>query len=132
MISIVSVCIVHCNHCNVSVGVFVCSVYFILSVNLPTVSPFYLLVISSLAEPLTMHRRAKGFEEPQLGNTALELQLNLNPNATTINPVVPSSIRTLSFSCRFSTYKLIIFCFSPLMTVTSKNSKNFTSPIGTE
>ena len=39
---------------------FVCSVYFILSVKLPPVSPFYLLVMSSLAGPLTMHRRGQG------------------------------------------------------------------------
>ena len=43
-------CIVHSNHCNVIVGVFICSVRFL---------PFYLLVMSSVALPLTMHRGAQ-------------------------------------------------------------------------
>ena len=56
-------CIVHSsNHCNVIVGVFVCSVYFILSVSRPPVSPLYLLVMSSPAEPLAMHRGAQGLQ----------------------------------------------------------------------
>ena len=49
-------CIVHS---NVIVGVFVCSVYF----------PSFLLVMSSLAGPLTCTAEHNGSEEPRLGTT---------------------------------------------------------------
>ena len=38
-------CIVHSNHCNGIVGVFVCPVYFIMSVELPPVLLFLLIII---------------------------------------------------------------------------------------
>ena len=65
-ISILSMCIVHSNHSNVIVGVFACSVYFILSVSFQFLL-FYLLVMSSPAEPLVMHRGAQGLQGALVG-----------------------------------------------------------------
>ena len=62
-------CIVYSNNCNVIVGVFVCSVQFLL---------FYLLVMSSLAEHLTMHRGAQGLRGVILGNTALKDSMHID------------------------------------------------------
>ena len=67
-------CIVHSNHCNVIVGVFVCSVYFILS-NGPQFLLFYLLVMSFPAEPLAMHRGAQGLQGAAVGKHWCTLSL---------------------------------------------------------
>ena len=59
-------CIVHSNHCNVIVGVFVCLFHYVCLT--PPVSPFfYLLVISSPAEPLEMHRGTQGIRGAPVG-----------------------------------------------------------------
>ena len=60
MISILSMCIVHSNHCNVIVDVFVVL--------------FILFCLSSLMEPLTMHRGAQGLRGTPVGQHWLRIE----------------------------------------------------------
>ena len=67
-------CIVQSNLCNVIVGVFVCSVYFIMSVELPPVSPFlfinYVISRGALhdAPRITRALRNPSWETPTYGH----------------------------------------------------------------
>ena len=79
MISLLSMCIVHSNHCNVSVCVFVCSVYVILSVP-SSLSLFISYVIShgalDDAPRITRYPRSPGWETLPYTVTTLHEPVN--------------------------------------------------------
>ena len=63
--------LVHSNHCNVIVGVFVFSVYFILRLTAPFSLYLFISYAISRGALLQFTVEHKGSEEPRLGNTAV-------------------------------------------------------------
>ena len=90
MISILS--IVHNNHCNVIIGVFV---QFLV---------FYLLIMSSLVEPLTMHRGAQWLRGIPVGKHCSRVQeaTVIKETASFIKFVVIGKTITRTKRCNFN------------------------------